>query len=141
MQKQIDANQTNQKKVSLATDLGDKKAQVKKISEWQFKKTSQYSNHPITGAKHVWCDDHGSGCYMPHPHDHSAWKKRKDELRQERESNKKTRRSKRDLKPKAKDEDDDKSTVPKTLQLKTLSNLFWLRMHLPPRQMLNDSVI
>lgn len=85
------------------------------------KKTSHYSNNPVTGEKHVWCDDHGSGCYMPHPHDHSAWKKRKEEKQAERESYKKTRRGQRDVNPKPKKEDkddSDKSSRPTTLQLK-----------------------
>ena len=116
LEKKLEAT-TTQKKVSLTTDGGDKK----KVSAWRYKKTSHYSNNPVTGEKHVWCDDHGSGCYMPHPHDHSAWKKRKEEKQAERESYKKARRGQRDANPKPKKEDkddSDKSSRPTTLQLK-----------------------
>jgi hypothetical protein len=64
---------------------------------------------------------HSSGCYMPHPHDHSAWKKRRDYKKVERESYKKTRRGKRDVNPKSKNDDkndSDKSPIPTSLQLK-----------------------
>ena len=58
---------------------------------------------------------------MPHPHDHPAWKKRKEEMKLERESFKKARHGKRDVNPKSKNDgknNSDKSSGPTTLQLK-----------------------
>ena len=55
LEKKLEASKDHQKKVSLTTDGGDKK----KISEWHYKKTSHYSNHPVNGEKHG-CDHHGS---------------------------------------------------------------------------------
>ena len=48
----------------------------------------------VGGKKYDWCKHHGTGMYMPAPHDHTAWKKRKAEKKQAWEA----RRQKRDKK-------------------------------------------
>ena len=51
----------------------DKDKSVKGKLNWQFTKVDKFVTHPDTGAKYVWCDKHGKGAYMPHPHDHDKW--------------------------------------------------------------------
>ena len=45
-------------------------------SNWQFNKVVKFTAHPDTVAKHVWCDKHGKGAYMPHPRDQYEWFKK-----------------------------------------------------------------
>ena len=63
-----------------------------KADAWKFEFKGKTKE--VGGAKFEWCKDHGSGMYMPSPHDHSAWKKRKAEKKEAWEA----RRQKRDKK-------------------------------------------
>jgi len=115
LKRQVDA--MNGQKQALAHDRSGQKEKNNR----QFKKVGQFANHPVSNAKYVWCDDHGkTGCYMPHPHDHAAWKKKKEEKQSRYEAGKKDRRSKRQ-KTSAKDDKSDEgndSSLPRGLQLK-----------------------
>jgi len=63
-----------------------------KADAWKFEFKGKTKE--VDGTKYEWCRDHGSGMYMPSPHDHSAWKKRKAEKKEAWEA----RRQKRDKK-------------------------------------------
>ena len=59
----------------------EKEGTTKSKKNWQFTKVDKYATHPETGAKYVWCDDHGKGAYMPHPHNHDEWFKKRQAKR------------------------------------------------------------
>lgn len=76
------------------TNTSGKGGKVGKEGSWQFVKSGEFKDHPVTGKKHVWCEHHGTGAYMPHPHNHEEWKKRKAEKQKsftERRASKKVR--------------------------------------------------
>ena len=72
-----------EKRIKKISDDGKGKTATGRTFEkdWHHKKVGETRTNPDTGAKVVWCAHHGDGMYMPHPHNHDEWKKRKESFK------------------------------------------------------------